>query len=227
MVLNGIDILQIDATVIAGILILLTITSFVEQRDTQSSKPVLKPRKAVGYVGIPFALSAIIALLASMPLTPSAKIAAQDQDSLLIIAIGLTLIGFGYMIGVFIQINRIKEGEEIVFDVGRTYFMQPAENDNFTGIWISVRIDNKGQRSTTVHSATLSFKYDGKIHELKTGDSMMLNNIDPSSTNTQHFMFTIPKNQLRIKDRITNCKITIIHTYDKKTISIGEILETR
>lgn len=225
MTFNGVDILQIDATVIAGVLILLTVTSFVEQRDAQSSKPLFKPRRAVGYVGIPFALSAIIALFASIPILPGAPLTAENENTLLVIAGGLTLAGFTYMIAVFVKINMIKEGEEIVFEVGRTYFMQPGENDSFTSIMISVRADNKGERSTTIHNAKLSFKYEGKIHDLELGDYMVPITINPSSSVSQHFMFNLPKKEMLIKDRITNCKITLIHTHDSKMIPIGEILE--
>ena len=99
------NILQVDGVVIAGILILLTISRSILGNN--------KPRRAVGDVGIPFAISAIIALVDAFKPTPTTFTTSTGFDIALIIAGGFTMIGFGYLIWFFIDINRTKNDESL------------------------------------------------------------------------------------------------------------------
>ncbi len=53
------NLLQIDATVIAGILVLLTVKSFKGEYYEQPTRIRLTPKQAAGYVVLPFSISAI------------------------------------------------------------------------------------------------------------------------------------------------------------------------
>lgn len=97
MEVDPIAIIQIDATVITGILILLTITKFV-----RTTEEFWLP-KAVSSIVIPFAISALLAiwqLLKDFSTTPEGDFIPA---SLLAMAVG-----FLYLIGVIISLSTKK-----------------------------------------------------------------------------------------------------------------------
>lgn len=122
-------VLQIDATTLAGILILLTIRSFVFERENKLMKHLPKPSWVVGLVGTPFAFSAIVVLFYMMnPLTPapplptpdSIEIASDNQQ--IFFATGFTVIGFLYMVWVFFKINMREKKKSK--NIERNWFEQ-------------------------------------------------------------------------------------------------------
>ncbi|MDE1729122.1 MAG: hypothetical protein KGH81_08110, partial [Thaumarchaeota archaeon] len=88
--------------------------------------------------------------------------------------------------------KTFKDRPKLVFDIGRKFFMQPHENDNFTGFIITLMIHNKGERSTAIHSSKLVFKYEEKEYEIDTSFDMAIS-VTPDSSITNHFMFNLPK----------------------------------
>lgn len=121
--------------------------------------------------------------------------------------------------------KTIKERPKLNFEVSRAYFMQPAVNDNFTSIQVSIRVDNRGGRSTTIHSATLSFKYNGTKHELTSNEYPF--SIEQDSSIIQHFNFNLPKNEMRIENSITDCEIMFRYTHGVKKIVLDDIIESK
>ncbi len=108
-------VLQIDATVIAGILILLTIRSFIFEREGKVSKHIPKPSWVVGLVGTPFAFSAILLLLHLMAVVnPANSKESFDDSGIIFFGMGFTVIGFMYMIWIFFQINMRKKKQKII-----------------------------------------------------------------------------------------------------------------
>lgn len=87
------DILQMDATIIVGILILLTITSYKLSNPEipKSKKLYFTPVKATAFVIIPFSVSAIIELLKNTA-NPIANNPVMD-----ILELALPIIGFIYI----------------------------------------------------------------------------------------------------------------------------------
>ena len=120
--------------------------------------------------------------------------------------------------------KTLKDKPKLVFDTGRKFFMQPNENDNFTSFIITMMIHNKGERSTTIHSAKLAFEYEGKSHELDTNFDIAVS-ITPDSSISNHFMFNLPKKEMRVNNQITNCSVIVNHTHGRESILIGDILE--
>lgn len=115
-------ILQIDGTTLAGVLILLTIRSFVSENDPRRSRFQIQPNWVVGLVGTPFAFSALIVvfqllgLLSPNPLDPADVADFEKYNAQLLQAASVfTVIGFLYMIWVFFKINSrvIKKPKEI------------------------------------------------------------------------------------------------------------------
>lgn len=116
------SILQIDGTTLAGILILLTIRSFVSTKEPTKLRYAIRPSWVVGLVGTPFAFSAMVVLFPMVGMfspVPSSGInyAQQDMGSTIGVAGGFTMVGFLYMIAVFFKINMaIKKPKEIKED---------------------------------------------------------------------------------------------------------------
>ena len=97
MDVDPIAIIQIDATLITGILILLTITKFIRTTD-EFWLP-----KGVASIVIPFALSAMASvwqLLVSFSPTP--------EGNFIPISLIMMFVGFLYLIGVIMKITTKK-----------------------------------------------------------------------------------------------------------------------
>jgi hypothetical protein len=115
-------ILQIDATTLAGVLILLTIRSFVSTKDPAKARYAIRPSWVVGLVGTPFAFSAMMVLFSMIgvfsPVPPSGiNYAQQDMGSSVSVAGMFTIVGFLYMIVVFFKINMpVKKPKEVKED---------------------------------------------------------------------------------------------------------------
>lgn len=82
------DVLQVDATVVVGILILLTISSF-SNVAFKKWKFKISPRQATTIIVIPFSLSAILIL----------EFYDKYQDEVLWWSTLISAIGFAYLIG--------------------------------------------------------------------------------------------------------------------------------
>src|SRR5690242_2437450 len=93
------NILQVDATVIAGVLILLTIKSVM--LGTEELK------KDASFVAIPFACSAIVALADDLNL----PVIMNGIDILLLISVIFAMIGFVYLV-VFLKRMTITKSIE-------------------------------------------------------------------------------------------------------------------
>jgi len=97
MEIDVMGIIQIDATIITGILILLTITNLI-----RTTKEFLLP-KAVATIVIPFAISALFAiwqLLKEFTTTP--------EGNFIPISLGTMGIGFLYLISVVFTLSTKK-----------------------------------------------------------------------------------------------------------------------
>ena len=97
------SILQVDGTVIAGILILLTIKSFKKDGSELPTKIKLTPKQACGYVIVPFSISAAFMIFGSLVTT-------FDMTGFQLASIS-TIIGFVYLIVVIIAINEMTKND--------------------------------------------------------------------------------------------------------------------
>ena len=102
------NILQVDGTVIAGILILLTIKSFKGDHNEAFTKIKLTPKDAVAYVILPFSISAIIAVSDAFKVITT-QTTQTEIDILLILSAIFTVIGFVYLVIVILAISRMPK----------------------------------------------------------------------------------------------------------------------
>jgi len=97
-----IQILQIDATIITGILILLTIAQ--RRRVREHFTTVSLPKK-VATVVVPFTVSAILALVESLDLS---IINSALPGLLYLYSIIFMIVGFIYIIGVVLYLSKTR-----------------------------------------------------------------------------------------------------------------------
>ena len=83
---------------------------------------------------------------------------------------------------------------------------------------IHIRIDNTGERDTTMHSATLEIKKNGKLFSVNTEHLGII--IASSSSMLSQFIFNLGIEQIEIKDDITNSILILNHTHGTKKVEI-------
>lgn len=104
--------LQIDATVIAGILILLTVSSFTGEGVISLRIPFdWNPRSIVAVTTIPFSVSALSLVWASMTAIPTANVLTVVIAYLLnaFVAPMASVFGFAYMVWIALSMWFAKE----------------------------------------------------------------------------------------------------------------------
>ncbi len=101
MTLENRDILQVNATVIMGLLILLSLSSFVESGEKNSINRT--PQEAASFLIIPFSLSALVIIMGSFSTTLEQKeirgVRIYHKSSL-----ALMLVGFLWIFILFFQV---------------------------------------------------------------------------------------------------------------------------
>lgn len=74
-------------------------------------------------------------------------------------------------------------------------------------------LENKGERTTTVHKIGILFTYNNNPYHLHDSRELILKS---GESKNESFNFTIHKNQIQIGDTLTNVKLIIQHTHGKK-----------
>lgn len=211
--------LQVDATVIAGVLILLTIGHFRNEPEFTNRSP-LSYRFATAII-VPFGFSAMIILVMSIMTIPTNENALSIDH----LPTWSTFAGFFYLI-VFMGVLTYKKGSRpnFDFDIKKHYWYAPEEQ--FESVWYTIMIEvllkNTSDRDTMINSVSISFTYKDKPYfvdivaseeiEMKSGDSK-----------TRAFNFNINENEIEISDNIKNVQLKIVHTHDYKVKTIPVI----
>jgi hypothetical protein len=118
-----------------------------------------------------------------------------------------------------------KEKPRLSFTVEKTYWsIHTPQDPVFNPISISLRIDNKGDKGTTIYGTYLSFEYD---HEHKTiKDDRGLSILVPPHETIRHLLnYYIKRNEFKIENNIKNATLTITYTHGQKKIEIPVIEE--
>lgn len=120
-------------------------------------------------------------------------------------------------------IKSIKDKPRLTFEEEQKHFFPGVEADYFTSISIGMKIHNKGTKPTTIHHTKLTFNYNSKQMELD--DDTISLEIPPHSTTTFYPSLNLSRAKLIIHGEITDCILTINHTYDTKVLDLGTIKE--
>jgi len=123
----------------------------------------------------------------------------------------------------FFIYKTLTDKPKLSFETESQYFFPPSTNDNFTAIIVRMKTHNKGSKSTTIHHSTLTFNYDGKQHKVE--DNQSHNIIPPNSTVDFWPQLNLHKEESLIHEKITDCVLTIDHTFHQEIISLGKIEE--
>ncbi|MBM3911001.1 MAG: hypothetical protein FJ356_05075 [Thaumarchaeota archaeon] len=117
--------------------------------------------------------------------------------------------------------KTIKDKPSLQFEIENQYFYVPREYENFTNITIVIKIHNRGERNTTVHSSELSFSENGKNYNLHGKDYAA--SIPPDSSVTTFFQFELHKKDGEIKSKKFDGNIIISYTHGKKEMKVTNI----
>ena len=117
-----------------------------------------------------------------------------------------------------------RERPILVFKIEDQFCYPPDKR--LSSVWntitIRLRVDNKGERNTTIHSASISFDYKGKPY-LEKIELTINNTINADSTLRPQISFNIKENELHLDSDIKNLTLKIEHTHNTKTIMIPHI----
>ncbi len=123
--------------------------------------------------------------------------------------------------GVFILIYKSKTDKpRLEFEEEFKMFYPPDGNNEFTVIVIRFKAHNQGTKSTTIYHTKLSFTFNLKKHETEDNRSI---DIPPSSTVDFDPSLNIHSSDLVLRDKITDCVLTVKHTFGKKVHNLGTI----
>ena len=123
--------------------------------------------------------------------------------------------------GVFILIYKSKMDKPKLEFEEESKMFYPAEGNNpFTVIVIRFKAHNQGTKSTTIYHTKLSFTFNLKKHETESTSSI---DIPPSSTVDFYSNLAIHSSDLILRDKITDCVLTVKHTFGKKVHNLRTI----
>jgi len=123
--------------------------------------------------------------------------------------------------GVFYLIYKSKmDKPKLEFEEEFKMFYPPDGNNEFTHIVIRFKAHNQGTKSTTIYHTKLSFTFNLKKHETENTTSV---NVPASSTVAFSPGMNIHSGKLILRDKITDCVLTVKHTFGKKIHNLGTI----
>ena len=121
--------------------------------------------------------------------------------------------------------KAVRDRPKLNFEIEDAHYFPPGKeehNKDNTSFNISIRIDNKGDRSTAIHSLVLSFEYDGKTYYPRINSFQTIPLI-PNNSEKQTLLFQLPSEEVLVETDIKNCKLVIGHTHGTKTIPLPDI----
>ena len=123
----------------------------------------------------------------------------------------------------FLVFKSITDRPKLKFEVVRKFFFPSEKNPPFTSIVINMKVHNRGSKPTTIHHSKLTFDYNSEQKELEDDRSSF--EILPDRTVDYAPMLSLHESDLILRNKITNCVLTITHTHDEKIIDLGTIEE--
>ncbi len=127
----------------------------------------------------------------------------------------------GYVsLGILIY-KIMKERPQLKFDIEKSIWYIVDKNSIVTTFQIELRIDNKGDRGTTIHRTTLNFDYKNQEYNLVNNHASVT--AHPSGTVKQIFEFYLPFKKTRIEGDVKGGRLVVHHTHGEKSINLSDI----
>jgi len=116
--------------------------------------------------------------------------------------------------------SRMDKAKLEFEEESKTFY--PAEGNNyFSTILIRFKAHNKGTKSTTIYHSKLTFNYNSEQKE--TVDEKSSFEVPPNSTVDFYPNLNIHSSEFVLHGKITNCVVTVKHTFGKKVRNLGTI----
>lgn len=114
-----------------------------------------------------------------------------------------------------------REKPKLSINVEDAYHFPPLnESYNFREFSISLVVNNRGTRSTTIHTSNLSFIFEGKtFNSISQGTYF----IRPDSSEKISIHFQIRKEEFSQNKNIDNGVLELIHTHGTEPIQLSQI----
>ena len=119
-----------------------------------------------------------------------------------------------------------KERPNLTLTVESSSWYVHHPDAKFTIVSVMLRIDNKGERNTTIHSAKMYFKQNGKIYnaeKLSTLNSI----VTASGTTNKSLDFHFPFKEIVIESDIANSTVILEHTHGILPVNIPIIKKSQ
>lgn len=107
--------------------------------------------------------------------------------------------------------KTLKEKPKLKIEILEANWFKRTEHSIVTTFGIYVRIHNKGDRNTTVHSAILEIEQEGKKFSIETDRLDVI--VTSSSSALKQLLFNLSLDQAVISDNITNSMLLLKHTH--------------
>lgn len=154
---------------------------------------------------------------------------AAPEPSTNIVTIIVAIIGAitgAVSLGILIYKTR-KEKPKLDFSIENAYYVLsgPAEGWSGTTFMVFTRIDNKGERGTTIHHTTLSLEYNGQKYTLEPHLSEYQTiNVMPHASIRHYFRFAL--RDVNVEGEIRNSSLYIGYTHGYANIPIRLITKS-
>jgi len=124
-------------------------------------------------------------------------------------------------LGIVIYKTTQERSKLSIQDKDAYHFPPLNENYNFHEFNVTLTVSNKGKRSTTIHSANLSFNFEGKTFRPEMSGHTYF--IQPDSSEKISLNFHTKKEEFSKNVDLDNGTLELFHTHGKKTIQLQKI----
>jgi len=118
-----------------------------------------------------------------------------------------------------------REKPKLAINVEDAYHFPPVnESYHFREFLVGLVVNNRGTRSTTIHTSNLSFIFEGKTFNSKSQTTYF---IRPDSSEKITINFHTRKEEFSQNKNIDNGLLELIHTHGTEHIQLSQIRSTK
>ena len=147
----------------------------------------------------------------------------QDIVTIIVAIIGAVTGSVSFVILIYKQLWKERPRLNFTLEDTSWYQANASDNPNPTyGIGVNVLLKNKGERNTTIHAVSFSFKYKNKSYSKKPSS---FNPIVMHAGHSQqnYFTFYLMEGEIELDSVINNAKFRMEYTHGHKEILIPVI----
>jgi hypothetical protein len=145
-----------------------------------------------------------------------------EQDMITIIVAIIGAVTGSVSFGILIYKQLWKERPRLSFTIEKTCWYQANAVDNpipTYGISVNVLLRNKGERNTTIHAVSISFKYKNKFYSKNTSPSPPIV-MHAGHSQPNNFSFYFAEGEIQLDSVINNVEFRMEFTHGHKETPI-------